>query len=95
MGPSAFRFYLQAAINCIKSDAANGDPDIINCFAGILDHRLEFEAKELVAVAPQLASICRYILEHYDRFMVPSDIYSDLRPRFQTLEQAFLRQMHA
>ena len=94
MGASAFRFYVQAAISYIQSEAATGDPDIINCFASILDHRLEFEAEELVAVAPQLASVCRYILEDYDRFALTPDIYGGLRPRFQTLEQAFLRQVH-
>ena len=94
MGASAFRFYVQAAISYIQSEAATSDSDIINCFAGLLDHRLESEAEELVAVAPQLASVCRYILEHYGKFTVMPDIYGDLRPRFQTLEQAFLRQTH-
>jgi hypothetical protein len=94
MGAPAFRFYVQAAINYIQSEAATGDPDIINCFQDILRHRLEFEPKELAAVAPQLASVCRYILEHYDRFDLRPDIYGNLRPLFQSLEQAFLRQIH-
>jgi hypothetical protein len=94
MGPIAFRFYVQAAISYIQSEAATDDSDIINCFAGILDHRLEFEAEELIPVAPQLASVCRYIVEHYDRFALTPDIYGDLRPRFQSLEQTFLLQMH-
>lgn len=94
MGPIAFRFYVQAAIRYIQSDAATGDPDIINCFAGILDSRLEFEAEELVPIAAQLASICRYILEHYNRFDLTPEIYGDLCPRFQSLEQAFLRQIY-
>jgi hypothetical protein len=42
-------------------------------------------------VAPQLASVCRYILEHYDRFALTPEIYGDLRRRYQALEQAFLR----
>ena len=95
MGAPAFRFYVQAAINYIQSEAATGDSDIISCFASILEHRLEFKAEELVAVASQLTSVCRYILEHYDRFALTPDIYGDLRPRFQALEQAFLRQIHA
>lgn len=93
MGASAFRFYVRAAIRYIQSEAATGDSDIINCFAGLLEHRLEFEAQELVAVAPLLASACCYILEHYDRFALAPDIYGDLRPRFQSLEQAFLKQI--
>jgi hypothetical protein len=40
---------------------------MINCFGGVLEHRLEFQAEELVAIAPQLASVSRYILEHYGK----------------------------
>src|SRR6185436_18816876 len=58
MGPIAFRFYVHAAINYIRSQAATGDSSIIDCFAGILEFRLEFEAHELVPVAAQLASVC-------------------------------------
>ncbi|MDB6131662.1 MAG: hypothetical protein JWM04_2769 [Verrucomicrobiales bacterium] len=74
MGVRAFRFYVQAAISYIQSDAAAGDSDMINCFGGILERRLEFEAEELVAVAPQLASICRDILERYDRFVIAPEV---------------------
>lgn len=94
MGATAFRFYVRAAVSYIQSEGATGDSDMINCFAGLLEHRLEFEPEELVAVAPLLASACGYILQHYDRFSVTPNIYGDLRPRFQALEQAFLRQIH-
>ncbi|MEW6303463.1 MAG: hypothetical protein AB1705_08340 [Verrucomicrobiota bacterium] len=93
MGATAFRFYVRAVIRYVESEEATGDSDIINCLAGILEHRLEFEAEELVAVAPQLASACRYVCEHYDRFDVTPEIYGDLRSRFLSLEQAFLRQI--
>ncbi len=93
MGPAAFRFYVLAAIGYIQSVAASGDSHIIHCFASILESRLEFEASELVASAPQLASVCHYILEHYGRYNLTLEIYGDLRPRFQALEQAFLRQI--
>lgn len=94
MGPVAFRFYVHAAINYIQSPAAVGDPDIINCFAGLLDFRLKYEAQELIPIAAPLASVCEYILEHYDRFDLTAEIYGDLRPRYQTLRQAFLKQIH-
>jgi len=38
--------------------------------------------------------VCRYILEHYDRLALAPDIYGDLRPRFQSLEQTFLRKIY-
>ncbi|MBI3416870.1 MAG: hypothetical protein HY043_16390 [Verrucomicrobia bacterium] len=94
MGAPAFRFYVQAAISYIQSEASTGDADIVSCFASILEHRLEFEAEELFPVATQLASVCRYILEHYDRFTITPEIYGDLQPRFWALEQTFLRQIH-
>jgi hypothetical protein len=89
MGVSAFRFYVQAAVSYIESAAAAGDSDIINCFAGILEVRLEYDADELHPVAELLASTCGYILEHYDRFDLTPETYGDVRPRFRTLQQAF------
>jgi hypothetical protein len=92
MGSTAFRFYVQAAISYIQSKSATGDSDIIAGFAGILECRLESESQELLSIAEQLASICAYIIEQYDRFDLTPEIYGDLRPRFQALQQAFLRQ---
>ena len=89
MGASAFRFYVQAAINYIQSDQATEDLDMIRCFARILELRWEFEVEALVPIAPQLASVCRYIAEHHDRFTLQPDIDGDLRPRFRALEQTF------
>lgn len=95
MGASAFRFYVQAAINYIMSESATGDDSIISCFAMILEHRLEFEGEELRPVAAQLAAICAYIIDHYGRFDLAPEIYGDLRPRFQSLRQTFLKQLEA
>ena len=89
MGPSAFRFYVQAAINYIRSDACVRDSDMINGFAGTLEHRLEWEGAELIPIADPLAFICGYIVEHYDRFEINPDIYGDLRPCYLHLQQAF------
>lgn len=89
MGVSAFRFYVQAAVNYIESEAAAGDSDIINCFAGILEIRLERDTDELRPVAELLASSCGYILEHYDRFDLTHETYGDLRPRLRKLQRAF------
>ena len=90
MGPVAFRFYVTAAIRYIQSEAAIGDSDIINCFAGLLEFRLEHESAELAPVARQLAAICGYIVEHYERFDLQPEIYGDVRGRFQVLQRRFL-----
>lgn len=91
MGPAAFRYYVAAAIRYVQSDAAGDDSDIIHCLAGIFENRLQWEPDELRAIAPQLAFACRYIVSHYDRFDLTPEIYGDLRPRFEALEQAFQR----
>lgn len=64
IGVSAFRFYVRALINYIQSDQAHGDSTIISFFASILNYRLVLETDNSVEVAPQLASVCRYIIEH-------------------------------
>ncbi len=89
MGPIGFRFYVHAVIRYIKGGAATGDSDIINCIAGLLEHRLLFEAAELIPVSGPLADICAYIVGHYDKFDLSPEIYGDLRPRFELLQLQF------
>ncbi len=91
MGPAAFRFYVQAAISYLRSDSATGDSDMINCFAGVLRFRLEYEADELVPVAEMLASVCGFIVLNYERFDVTPKIYGDLRPRYEALRNCYQR----
>jgi hypothetical protein len=90
MGARGFRFYVEAAIDYIQSPSASGDSDMVNCFAGLLEYRLKYEADELRPIAEKLASICGYILDHYDRFEVIPEIYGDLRPHFIALRRQFL-----
>ncbi len=94
MGAAGFRFYLHAAIRYIESEAAAGDDLMILCFLGILEHRLEFEREELIAIAHPLASACRYILEHCERFDLSPEHYGDLLPRCRALEEALLEMVH-
>ena len=89
MGAIAFRFYVQAVINYIHSESATGDADIINCFAGILEFRLEHEEKELQLIASLLADTCAYIITCKERFDLEIDVYGDFRGRYQTLQQQF------
>lgn len=90
MGVGAFRFYVQAAIHYAKSDAASGDSAIAHCLAGILEFRLEHEAEELVPIADQLADICGYFVEHYERFDLEPEIFGDVRSQYQKLQRTFL-----
>src|SRR3990172_6119818 len=90
MGPVAFRYYVQAFIRYLRSDASSNESDAVNGFAGTLEFRLEYEPKELVPVASELAAACDYILQHWDRFDI-TPIYGDLRGRFSALQEAFTR----
>ena len=80
MGPVAFRYYAPAAISYIQSEAATGDADIVSCFVGLLEFRLEHEPQGLVAIAGELASVCGYITDHYEQFDVTPEVHGDLRP---------------
>lgn len=91
MGPVAFRYYVTAAIRYIRSAAAAGDSDMINCFAGFLEFRIVHEPEELIPVADQLASACSDIIEQYNRFDIMPEIYGDVRARLAILSLAFSR----
>lgn len=91
MGPVAFRFYVTAAMRYLRSEASSGDSDAINCFVGVLEFRLEHESAELVPAAAELASICDFIVQHYDRFDLNLEIYGDVRARCRMLQQTFLQ----
>ena len=90
MGIAAFRFYIQAAIRYIQSEAAAGDSSIVSCFAMILEFRLEHEPEGLVPIAEQLASICGYIIEQRERFDFAAETLDDDPVRVQTLQQTLL-----
>lgn len=90
MGIGAFKYYVQAFISYIQSKESAGDSDAINCFAGLLEFRVEREQENLNPIAQQLANACRYIISHYDRFDVTTEIYGDLRARYEGLIQKLL-----
>jgi len=90
MGPVAFRFYVEAAIRYIQSEAAANDSDRVSCFAGLLEFRLKYyEVNEFIPVAQRLASACAYVIEHWNRFDVSREIYGDLQSRYAGLQQTF------
>jgi hypothetical protein len=84
MGAPAFRYYVPAFIRYIRSEHSRCDPDAVNCFAGLLEQRAEL-ADDVAAIADQLADVCRYVLDHYDKFEADPSIYGDLRPRYELL----------
>lgn len=87
MGPVAFRFYVEAAIRYIRSEAASGDSDAISGFAGVLEFRLAHGRVELAPIAATIASACDFIIQHYESFGLAPEIYGDIRARFQGIQQ--------
>lgn len=75
MGPVAFRFYLPAYVNYLRSEASSGDPDAVNCIVSLVRHRWEFEPDELKPVRELLVDACRTVLAEWDRFGVDEAIY--------------------
>lgn len=91
MEPAAFRYYIQAAINYIQSEAATGDSAIVSCLASLLEFRLKQESAELKPVAQKLGALCGYILDHYRRFDLTPDLYPNVQTQLRALRETFLR----
>jgi hypothetical protein len=90
MGAPAFRFYLPAVARFIQHET--GDiSDFVAHFAGTLEFRLEYEARELTPVAPQLVELCDYLLEHWSRFEKGTTAYGDVGIRYMSLRESFSR----
>src|SRR5262245_60363255 len=88
MGPVAFRYYIRAAIQYIRSDAAMGDSSVVSGVACALKSRLEHEADELAPVSVPLAAICAYVVEYANKFKL-SEYYEELPAQFVALRDRF------
>ena len=81
MGPVAFRYYIPAACRFLRSQLPDADPPMIFDFAGVLQHRLEFDPNEMTSVAVELADLCAEILARFTRFDEFDELMRDLRTR--------------
>jgi hypothetical protein len=63
MGPVAFRYYFPVTLAYLQGDNAAGDSDTVNSIAHVLEFRLQHDGKQLIAITPQLAALCRYVLD--------------------------------
>lgn len=75
MGPVAFRFYIPAFVNYLRSTASSGDSYAVNAFVSLVRNRWEHEPDELKPVRETLVDACRAILAEWDRFGVDETIY--------------------
>lgn len=81
MGPRAFNFYLQAAINYLLSDYSIGDSDMINCLYSVMEYRLI--EKEFPSAIDRVNTIIDYVLDNFDKFEVNTIIYGDLIEKYR------------
>jgi len=63
MGPKAFDFYMQAAINCVKVAT---DDDVIRAMRAAISTR--FEINDLTLGTERVLEMINYIVEHFDQF---------------------------
>lgn len=85
MGPVAFRFYLEALINYLKSDDSGGDADVINGIYGLLQFRMNEPAFNLSVERARLMT--DYILDSYGKFEVNEAIYGNLLEKFKEIHK--------
>lgn len=83
MGPVAFSFYLQAAINYLKSEASAEDSHLIACLYNIVSFRKK--DKDFFLAIDRVRQMIAYIIEDYDKFQVDEAIYGDLLSRYKEL----------
>jgi hypothetical protein len=94
MGPRAFSFYLQAAINYLKSEFAVGDDHLVSCLYDTILFRSDQEGFEVAL--DNVKDMIGYIMENFQKFNVDTHIYGDLLSKYTALNsQLFSRQTNS
>jgi hypothetical protein len=84
MGPRAFHFYLQAALNYLRSDASTGDDHFIYCLYKIVLFRMD--EKEFVVALDVVNRLIDYVIGNYKKFAINSNVYGDLLGKYVELK---------
>jgi hypothetical protein len=93
MGPVAFRYYVEAAVRYVESDAAKGDFAVPVFFGSVIRFRLDHDPRELMPVARRLAAACQYVLNHlrgFDPEAGPEEVRRQ-REVYEALRDSLLR----
>ena len=81
-----FNFYVVAATNYLRSPESAGDPDSVNGFCHMLEHRLNHPKLGLpVEALPNIRSTITAILNDFSRYDADVTIYGDLIGRYRIL----------
>lgn len=84
MGPVAFAFYLPAALDYLRSDAAAGDDHLVNCLYDIVMFRIDQERFALAI--DTVNAMVEYVIGNYDKFRVDTEIYGDVLQKYKSLK---------
>jgi hypothetical protein len=84
MGGRAFPFYLQAAVNYLKSEHAAGDADMINGLRSVL--KIRMDDKEFSLAIDIAKDVVDYVIANYDKFEVDHTIYGDLQASYKQIK---------
>lgn len=84
MGPRAFHFYLQAAINYLRSEHSAGDDHMLDCLYEIVVFRSDQEG--FLLAIDRINEMIDYVIDNYDKFDVDEDIYGDLIGKYTELQ---------
>lgn len=85
MGPTAFEFYVVAAVRYLRRVSPEAGSDAVNTFASILEFQQEVEHDWQPSVVSEIKACLEYILSHWTTFEVDGSIYGDLRERYDRL----------
>jgi hypothetical protein len=89
-GPRAFQYYVRAALNHLRSEAAAGDEAAM--LLSVIEFRLEHESESLVPVLDELTAFCQHVIDQWPRWKEDTEpVYGDLLPRFINLREALHR----
>ena len=81
-----FSFYVVAATNYLRSPEAAGDPDSVNGFCHMLEHRLKHPKLGLpIDALPNIRSTIAGIVDDFSKYDVDVTIYGDLIGRYRAL----------
>jgi hypothetical protein len=81
MGPRAFNYYARAAMNYLRSAAADGQDAAF--FLTDVEFRLDPQPQDLAPVARELADYCQHVIDQWPRWKEDTEpFYGDLLPRY-------------
>ena len=83
MGPRAFAFYVQSAINYLKSDDSAEDDHFASCIFDVIEFRRQEE--EFSLARDRVTELATYMIDHFDKFAVDNHIYGDLLQKYTSL----------